>query len=514
MRIQFQAGDDYGVAVARAVIWRPGDMGEEGQKETIELPLPLPRTGRPGDSGKKADTSPDREISTHDLTAHPWAGLPVAIQLEAADDREQVGKSGIVEMTLPERIFIHPVARAIIEERKKLVTPTLAVREEVINTLAEIARQPAAFFDDTVVFLALRIAQGRLVFERTTQGVASVQRLLWDIALRIEDGELSLARRELMEVQKKLMEAMEGKADNQEVERLMDELQQALDKYLEALRKELAARGFQEPPPNLPMEILQSDELQRMIDEARDLARAGAMEAAREMLARLKEMLENIQAGLQPGQPRQDIQQAMKLMDGLRSLTKEQQQLLDKTFKQLQGRQNQPEALNTPQPGNPPGTDAGKQESLRYDLGEIMRQLGDLMGLIPDPLGKAERAMRGAAQALDQNQPAAAVPLQTEALRQLGQAMEGVAEALARRMGGMVGVGKGRSGAQPGKGRDPFGRRQDGALGSMVNGTVQIPDRMERRRVREILRELRRRAGERQRPRPEREYIQRLLRQF
>ena len=38
-----------------------------------------------------------------------------------------------------------------------------------------------------------------------------------------------------------------------------------------------------------------------------------------------------------------------------------------------------------------------------------MRQLGEMGGEIPRPLGRAERAMRDAGQALQQGQPGAAV---------------------------------------------------------------------------------------------------------
>ncbi|MCH7957081.1 MAG: DUF4175 family protein, partial [Proteobacteria bacterium] len=61
---------------------------------------------------------------------------------------------------------------------------------------------------------------------------------------------------------------------------------------------------------------------------------------------------------------------------------------------------------------------------------------------------------------------------------------------------------------------DPFGRRPGGAYGARIDGAVKIPDQMEVRRAREILDELRRRAGERQRPKTERNYIDRLLRRF
>jgi hypothetical protein len=48
----------------------------------------------------------------------------------------------------------------------------------------------------------------------------------------------------------------------------------------------------------------------------------------------------------------------------------------------------------------------------------------------------------------------------------------------------------------------------------MDDGGIKIPDQMESRRALDILHELRRRAGERNRPVPELDYIERLLKRF
>jgi hypothetical protein len=42
---------------------------------------------------------------------------------------------------------------------------------------------------------------------------------------------------------------------------------------------------------------------------------------------------------------------------------------------------------------------------LRRMLGDMMRRLGDGQGDIPEPLGRAERAMRDATEALQRRQP-------------------------------------------------------------------------------------------------------------
>jgi hypothetical protein len=60
---------------------------------------------------------------------------------------------------------------------------------------------------------------------------------------------------------------------------------------------------------------------------------------------------------------------------------------------------------------------------------------------------------------------------------------------------------------------DPLGRPLPNA-GTSASDDVEIPDESETQRAREILEELRRRAGELGRPPIEMDYIERLLRRF
>ena len=63
--------------------------------------------------------------------------------------------------------------------------------------------------------------------------------------------------------------------------------------------------------------------------------------------------------------------------------------------------------------------------------------------------------------------------------------------------------------------RDPLGRlMQDGTGGLDESGQTEVPEEMEQARTRAIQDELRRRGAERTRPKPELDYIDRLLRQF
>ncbi|HEX3412604.1 MAG TPA: DUF4175 family protein, partial [Stellaceae bacterium] len=328
-------------------------------------------------------------------------------------------------------------------------------------------------------------------------------------------------------------------APDEEIDRLMKELQQALDRYLQALAENMTRNPDQYQQPVDPSKVISSRDLQRMLDRARDLARNGARDQARELLSQLQNMLENLRMA-RPGQvPQQGSGEAQKMMRDMHELMQRQQQLLDRSFRaqQQQGQQGQQGRMgqrgqqqgqqpgqqqgggDQPDPNSQLGDAAGQQEGLRRMLGEMMRRLGDGLGDIPEPLGRAERAMRDATEALQHRQPGEAIGPQTEALDQLQQAARDFAQQMQRRMQGQWGnpnddeVGATDGTPRDRVERDPLGRPLSNN-GTYDQGDVKIPDQNTLQKAREILDELRRRAGERFRPEIELDYIDRLLKRF
>jgi len=500
LRLDYEASDDYGVVSINAIIERIEQPDQDGFE--IELLLP---------GGDRRDVS---HSSYHDLTAHPWAGLHVDLRLTTEDAIGQRDVSYPVRLVLPERIFNHPVARALVELRKQLSIDPEA-RLPVIRKLAEIYSRPQHFYNDITVALAIRLAERRLIYDPDEDAVGEVQELLWDTALHIEEGEFAIAERDLREIQEALMRALESNASDEEIARLMEQLQQALDHYLEALAEQLMeqlAEGseMQRVPPNA--EILGGDELRDMIERARELAQSGARDAARELLSQLREMLENMQAGLMSQQLADNERGAWQMMEQLDSMMRRQQELLDRSYQRSQqGEPRSGEELSERLQENL--SDAGRQENLRRELGRVMRELADMLNGMPRPLGRAEQAMRAARDALEQGQPNQAVDPQTRAVDQLQQGMQSMAEQIIEQMGQSAQRGSGQTGVQPGQGRDPLGRRWGNGPREAIEG-VQIPDQMDLQRAREILRELRNRRGDRTRSLDELHYIDRLLRRF
>jgi Domain of unknown function (DUF4175) len=312
----------------------------------------------------------------------------------------------------------------------------------------------------------------------------------------------------------------------------MQQLRQALDRYMQELAKDLLRHP---QPTNQPFDrsrMLTGRDLERLLDRAQELAQNGDRTQARDLLAQLQNLLENLRAA-RPGQTAPGESRAQQMMQGLQRLMQHQQQLLDRSF-QAQRQPGQPGPMGRPgqmgepslgrsggQPqagsGGETAEDAGQQEALRRQLGEMMRGLGESFGDIPGPFGRAERAMHDAAGALRRDMPAQAIRPQTEALDQLQQGARDFARQLQQRYGnGNLTGGEfgatGRSGRDR-RQRDPLGRPMSGN-GVYDESDVKIPDDNTLAKSRHILDELRRRAGERDRPQIELDYINRLLERF
>jgi uncharacterized protein (TIGR02302 family) len=574
LRLDYAARDDYGVVSAKLVIEHrgtarlgiprvgsPGWLEERvvpGQKlhaERLELPLSVPRPG-----------SDETLTSYQDLTAHPWAGLEVTMWLEATDAVGQTGRSAVEKIVLPERPFTNPVARDIIAARKKLARG-LDSREPVAGDLARIADEPERFDGDTVVYLALRSAIGRLLLDPDPSAVPSVEALLWDTALRLEDAGAgtAAAERRLRDAEQALQAALDRGADAKEIERRLEQVRNAMDAYLDALSRGLPPTEEAMVPGMEGAQEYRRQDLAKMLERVRELARSGDAAGARRALSELRDILENLDV---PRAESDAAAQAREQMSRLKDVIERQQQLLDRSF-QASRRPSQREVFPpglfppgpippgllppemTPPESAPPGLSpqemglpeegseapqgaapggegtrpegaerlgpgapdfagqARDQDQLRHDLGEVMLGLGEILGQIPPSLGQAELAMREATKALENQQPGEAAAAQQKALDQLQRSMENAAQALSQALQGRAGERRPQAGAR----QDPLGRPLRGE-GGADTGTVRIPEEMELRRAREILDELRRRSGDPARPPVERDYIDRLIPRF
>ena len=501
--VPYQASDDYGLVDLKLEIRRVDDPSQP------PLSIDLAEL-----NGSRKDVNGE---SYKDLTAHLWAGFAVELTLIATDETGQEGRSAAQRMVLPERIFTHPVARQLVELRRRL-TLDPNEREPIVQVLNELLAVPQDYDNDTVVALGMASAAGRLDHDFGDQAVPGAQELLWLTALRLEDGDVSLMARSLREIEEKLRDALENNASDEEIQALIDELEQAMQQYMQALTEEMQKRMQQgqefQPMPEGAMPLEMRD-LSQMLDQMRELSQSGAREQAQQMLDQLQQMMENLQANPFAMMPSEQMQQALDQMRDMQSMLRDQQELLDQSMREQQRQQgwNQPQ-VNSDEPGQTPMQgQAEAQDQLRRRLGELMRDLANQNGEIPENLGQAEQAMRDATGKLQQEDPSGAIGPQTEAIDQLQQGMQEMAQQFLEQFGPTQGVGQGRTGVRPGESMDPLGRRSgDGATDAVEQ--IDIPDAGELTRARRILDELRRRRGEPERPALERDYIDRLLEQF
>jgi hypothetical protein len=225
-------------------------------------------------------------------------------------------------------------------------------------------------------------------------------------------------------------------------------------------------------------------------------------------------MLENLQMAMP--MPGQRGGQGQQMLNDLGKIMQQQQQLLQDTFRRQRGQQpgdGQQEGMGEGQgQGMPGGNGAAAQEALRQQLGDLMRRFSNATGDIPQGLGSAEQFMRGATDALQGNELDGAAQAQNDALEQLKQGMQQMSQSLRQQMGNQRGPGQ----RDP---MDPFGRalsEDEGPGGDAFarEGSDVLPKSEDPDRSRQIFEELRTRRNQPQRPKIERDYLDRLLRQF
>jgi uncharacterized protein (TIGR02302 family) len=460
------------------------------------------------------------------LSAHPWAGLPVVFTFTAHDHLEQIAQTPPLHFILPERRFTHPVARKVIEVRKALAWNPQSPYGESGITLERLLYAPQSYNHDLRVFLALRAAASRLYYNAPSVETAqSVMALLWDTALRLEDGNLSLAARDLKKIQQELQKALQNPdTSDTEISALMEELRQALAEYMQALAREMQKQlqDGQANMPQLPPEVLSHmmnmNDLAGMLDKMESEALSGDRGAAQDMLSKLGRLMDMVNPSMSMAMPKDmqmmqdginELQELIERQEALRGQTDEQAEM----FEMIQGLGARDEKT-----GEAPFIDTQEnkteQEALRYVLGQLMLKADEALDEIPENLGLAEQAMRGSSDALGESRPDLSLPLQDEALAHLKEAQKDLAQQLAQRMAQMTGFALG--GSMPQR-YDPLGRPyggRDGEDGPPFGSQVKIPSEAEKKWVQDIVNELRRRAAQRDRPREELEYYRRLLKRF
>lgn len=534
LTLGYRIEDDYGVTRAEAAFTDPAYADRPIVRSLVpppKLDLNLPPT--PGGLGTGQTTG--------DLSDHPWAGAEVTVVLSTGDEGGNVGLSAPVRMTLPARPFANPLARALVEQRRDLVFDP-DHREGVGTALDALMIDPDRFGTTKAVYLGLYTARTRLVAARTDEDLVALADYLWQMALRVEEGDKSAAARDLQAAEQALREALQRGASPDEIKRLTEALRQQMDRFL----AEMADRNRtaqNEAPADPNARVVTPQQLQDMMRRMGELAQNGDTAEAQRMLDQLQSMLDNLRTARR-GEGNQAQREMNRQMGELDKMSRDQQALRDKTFRQGrktppgaddqpsaddpddpdEGAQNAPREQEQAQGEEPGGDDlAGQQGGLRERLDDLQRRMRQLGLKGEQGLEDAEQAMKDAEGALGQGKPGnrRAVEAQGRALQGLQQGAGGLAQQMAQQPGQggqQQGEGEGSGGQSISQGsagqdgNDPLGRTRDGR-GRMETRGREIGDSVAERAQR-VLQELRRRLGDPNRPSEEMDYLERLLQHY
>lgn len=564
MSLPFRATDDYGVEGGEAVITldldridrRYGLKRDPEPREAIVLPLPVPI------SGSRAEFE---ETLIDNFSEHPWANMPVKIDLHATDAAGQEGSAEGLEIRLAARRFFDPLAASVIEMRRDLLW-TAQNGRRVTQVLKAISWQPEGLFRKEAHYLRLRTIMRRLdaataAGPLTPETRDEIAQALWELALEIEEGDIDDAMERMRMAQERLNEAMKNGASPQEIARLMQDLRDATQDYLRQLsrqaQREQEQNGTDQPQGQQPeggMQMTQ-DDLQKMMDRIQELMEQGRMAEAQQALEELQQMMENMR--VTQGQGGQGQSPGDQAMEGLSETLRNQQGLSDEAFRDLQeqynpgansgqsqgntgrnggmgqgqqhdgqggqGQQQQP-GQGQGEPGGQAQGGSNDDRSLAERQEELRRELERQRGALPDlggeagdaareSLDRADRAMRGAEEALRNDDYAGAIDRQSEAMEALREGMRSLGEAMAENQREMRGGQGEMQGNVGGERNDPLGRNA-GSGGQLGNDREMLQGEDVYRRARELLDEIRRRSGDGERPEVELDYLRRLMERF
>lgn len=567
MKLNYKVEDDYGVVSAEAKFARlPKAQGDEKTAWARTNVLKGPRfpherppryTLRLPQPGAAAASKPGEALTYLELGSHPWAGLRVRMTLEAKDASGQIGRSEPRELELPQRRFTKPLARALVEQRRKLVDDN-RYRGEVVRALSYLMIAPEGFID-THAYLGMRTVMTRLQRDKTRAGMRSAVDQLWHIALRIEDGNLSDAERRLKDAQDKLSKAIDDGASEEEIEKLMKELRQAMNDYIEQLAKQNEGQKDQADKDDEDRQQLGQNDLEQMMRKMEQAAKNGSREQAQQMLSEMRDLMDRLQAQKGEKADREASRQMQKKMDELGNMIGQQQKLMDDTFGEMKkqgdkGRDgNQQRGQKGAGKGKPGGEKGDSQankgekgkgqsgqkgeqdgeqgsgeqgesaeggeggqtpgEGLRQRQKKLAQQLEQLKKDLKGAGSAGSKDMEAANEAMEEAERALEQDALDEATSQQGEALEKMRQGAQKMQQEMAKNGRNKFGENGETPRDPLGRPQK-STGPDAGTSVKVPGEIDMQRAREILQELRKRSAEQTRPPVELDYLERLLKRF
>lgn len=165
-------GDD--IAVKRLALAVESLDGEQ------RVVLPVQRISR----------QPGRTSASYSMPLQntPLAGQNARVQFVIEDLYGVTRHSDAHEVVIPAKIFHNGLSRQILSYRAELAEAPAAKRLSVLTGLYHLLRNNYEQLSNPAMHVGLRVAARRLWHDESARQVASVQDLLWNIAVDIEDN--------------------------------------------------------------------------------------------------------------------------------------------------------------------------------------------------------------------------------------------------------------------------------------------------------------------------------------
>ncbi len=366
LTLVYSLTDDFGVEtlqIEMSLLSDDTDAETAFDDVTVLANIPLPASRQ---------TSVESAKAALDLSKTRYAGRKVIGRLVATDGAGQSGFSEPVWFTVPDKIFVEPLAKAVAEQRTLVMAgldetyapepkpewepsdgywneyqPRLhwdrapSPIQRATRLIEAVTDEPAGLFKDPAVYMGLRHARSQMRHAKSIAELESLPEDLWRIALRAEFGVLGSALEEMREAEAALREGIARRASKREIDTLFERYNLAVDAYTEELRRKAQEEGNDAEgggggggPPAGSLDEIQ--ELMKAIEEANA---AGDTEGARKALARLAELLENMQIQLSQGggggggdpSGGDMSEEEQKQLEDLADLTGKQRDLQDET---------------------------------------------------------------------------------------------------------------------------------------------------------------------------------------
>ncbi len=427
LTLPFSTSDDYGITSIAVVLTSLKNKPYQRTLYSWENPLKTLKTQ-----------------ATADFSDLPFAGQNVELSLLATDSAGQTTITPAVTIPLPERVFTHPMAKHIIEIRKKLISEEMLPRQAVTILSPYLQNSAPIFQKDFTAYLSFISALQRLNIAQSPVESAAV--LLWQTAVRLEQGTVGREAEQMRQAADKLRELLANPQHSAEA------LQQALKEFAAALEKYMQSMAAQQTPKGAPKPLINMSGLQKYLESIETLANSGKPEDALKRLDNLQQMMENLQ---NPQEMSPQLQKSLALLEEMQSITEAQRSLLKKT-----GNTNIPKGLEK---------FVNAQKQLIPALQKIMTQ-GKGLKLPLDGLNQALEAMQQSLKALSAQQQQQSLDAQHDAVNALEKTLQQAAQQLQQQNPSL-----------------PFPSLQGAASQTPLDNRYPLPDAAEANQLRQLM---------------------------